>query len=123
MADKPFRFGPTYIADIATDILHVPASTPAGVGIPAQDLYAILRHIRVVNRTANAVTFSLYIGATGGSLAGTEVIGNGLSVPANSYVDWYGILRLDNGANEYLTGLASAGSSLVIEGEGMLAVS
>lgn len=122
MADKFFRFGPVAMANVATDILHVPAATPAGTGIAAQNLYALLRHIRIVNKTAGAVTFSLWLGATGASAAGTEVIGTALSVAANSAFDWYGYMRLDNGAAEYLVGLASAAVSLTIEGEGTLAI-
>ena len=37
--------------------------------------YIILRHIRILNKTAGAVTFSLWKGATGANTAGTEVIG------------------------------------------------
>jgi hypothetical protein len=122
MADKPFRFGPAFLAAAAADVVHVPAATPAGVGIAAQNLYAILRHIRIVNVTAGAVTFTFWLGATGASAAGTEVIGDELSVAAHEPYDWYGMMRLDNGANEFLVGIASAGNSLTVEGEGVLAV-
>jgi len=74
-----------------------------------------------VNKTAGAVTFSLWLGATGANAAGTEVIGQALSVPANSYVDWYGALRLD--AADFLVGGASAATSLSIQGEGEIGVS
>jgi hypothetical protein len=44
-----------------------------------------------------------------------------LSVAANSYIDWYGALRLD--AADFLVGGASAATSLSIEGEGEVGVS
>ena len=121
MADKFFRFGPVALsATLTTNILNTPAATGAGTGIAAQTVYAVLRHIRIVNKTAGAVTFSLWIGATGANGAGTEVIGTALSIAANSSYDWYGMLRMD--AADFLVGGASAGTSLTIEGEGTLAI-
>jgi hypothetical protein len=76
----------------------------------------VLRHIRIVNKTSSAATFSLYLGATGANTAGTEVIGTALSVPANSAYDWYGQLRMD--AADFLVGGASANTALTFEAEG-----
>jgi hypothetical protein len=73
-----------------------------------------------VNKTAGAVTFSGYIGATGGNAAGTEFLGTALSIAANSAYDWYGMVRLD--VADFLTGLASAATSLTIEAEGEIGV-
>jgi hypothetical protein len=121
MPDKFFRFGPVALSNVlTTNILNPPAATPAGTGIGAQSVYAIIRHIRIVNKTAGAVTFSLWLGASGGNAAGTEVIGQALSIPANSAFDWYGYMRMDNA--DYLVGGASAANSLTIEGEGTLAI-
>jgi hypothetical protein len=53
-------------------------------------------------------------------VAGTEIIGQACSIAANSYLDWYGALRLD--AADFLVGGASAGTSLSIEGEGEIGV-
>ena len=72
--------------------------------------------MRIVNKTAGAVTFSLWKGATGANAAGTEVIGTGYSVAANAAYDWYGMMRFD--AADFLVGGASAGTSLSIQGEG-----
>lgn len=121
MADKPFRFGPVAMsATLTTNILKGPVQAAAGTGIAAQDIYMNVKHIRILNKTGGAVTFSLYLGATGANAAGTEVIGTALSVAANSAYDWYGSLRMD--AADFLVGGASAGTSLTIEGEGTLAV-
>jgi hypothetical protein len=84
-------------------------------------MYIVLKHVRIVNKTAGAVTCSFWLGATGGNAAGTEVIGQALSVAANSYVDWYGQLRLDS--TDFLVGGASANTSLSLQGEGEIGVS
>jgi hypothetical protein len=120
-ANKTIRFGPVAMSNAATNILNPPTLT-GGTGLAGTNSasYIILRHIRIVNKTAGAVTASLYIGGTGGSAAGTEFLGTGLSIAANSYVDWYGMVRLDTA--DFLTGLASALTSLTIEGEGELGV-
>jgi hypothetical protein len=73
-----------------------------------------------VNKTGGAVTVSFYIGATGASAAGTEFLGTALSIPANSPYDWYGLLRLDSA--DFLTGLASAGTSITFEAEGEIGI-
>jgi len=97
--------GPAYIAASATDIYTPAAST----------IYTVIRHIHVANVTGGAVTFTLYIGATGGSSAGTELF-KGYSVAANSAFDYYCTKKLVS--TEFLSGLASAGSSLTITIEG-----
>jgi len=98
--------GPAFLAAAATDIYTPPAST----------IYIVIRHIHIANVTAGAVTFTLYIGATGGSAAGTELF-KGYSVPANSTFDYYCTKKLVS--TDFLSGLASAGSSLtiIVEGE------
>jgi len=120
-ANKLIRFGPAYLAASATNVVTPGAAPASAVGYTSTAPYVILRHVRITNKTAGAVTFSLYVGATGGSAGGTEVIGNALSVPANQAYDWYGSLRLDTA--DFLSGLASAGTSLVFEAEGEVGLS
>lgn len=79
-------------------------------------VYDVVTHIHIVNKTAGAVTFTLYLGATGANAAGTEIIGTARSVAANSAFDWYGRLRMDS--TDFLVGGASAGTSLTITVEG-----
>lgn len=118
--NKVFRFGPVAMsATLTTNILNPPTAT-GGTNGGSSSQYIVLKHIRIVNKTAGAVTFSLYLGATGSNTAGTEVIGTALSVAANSAYDWYGMLRLD--AADFLVGGASAGTSLTISGEGEIGV-
>ena len=119
--NKAFRFGPVAMSNTLTTNILNPATTTGGTnGGGSGNLYLIIRHIRIVNKTAGAVTFSLWLGATGANTAGTEVIGQGLSVAANSAFDWYGALRLDTA--DFLVGGASAATSLSIEGEGEIGV-
>ena len=89
-ANKNVRFGPVAVANAVGNLFN-PGTLAGGVNPPAgTNQYWILRHIRLVNKTAGAVTFS--------------------------YVDWYGALRLD--VADFLTGVASAATSLTIEAEG-----
>ena len=116
-SNKIFRFGPAAVSNAVANILNSAITSLSGpVGFTATQPYLVLRHIRIVNKTAGAVTFSGYIGATGASAAGTEFLGTGLSIAANSAYDWYGMVRLD--AADFFTGVASAATSLTIEGEG-----
>ena len=117
-ANKVIRFGPVALSNtLTTNIINPTVTSLAGpVGFTMTQPYVLLRHIRIVNKTAGAVTFSLYIGTTGANGAGTEFMGTATSVAANSYVDWYGQLRLD--VADFLVGGASAATSLTFEAEG-----
>lgn len=116
-ANKAFNFGPVAMsATLTTNILNPGSGITSPVGFSSSAPYIVLRHIRIVNKTAGAVTFSLWKGATGANAAGTEVIGIAQSVAANSSYDWFGFMRFD--AADFLVGGASAGTSLSIQGEG-----
>lgn len=95
--------GPAYLANAAADIYTPPAST----------IYTTIRHIHVANKTGTAAKFTLYIGATGGSAAGTE-IAYAKNVPANDYVDLFWAPGLKMASTDFLSGLASAASTLTI---------
>lgn len=121
-ANKIVRVGPVAMSNVlTTNILNAPTITGgAGLAGTNTNTYLLLRHIRIVNKTASPVTFSLYIGATGGNVAGTEFLGIGTSVAANSAVDWYGQLRLD--VADFLVGGASAATALTLQAEGEIGV-
>lgn len=70
--------------------------------------------IHIVNKNTVAVTFSLYLGLTGGSLAGTEIGGNAKSIAANDTKDIVFGGGLVMQSTDFLTGLASANTSLTI---------
>jgi len=78
-------------------------------------IYDVIKHLHVVNKTAGAVTFSIWIGASAGNAAGTEWF-NAQSVAANNVYDWYGNLKLLTA--DFLVGGASAATSLTAVGEG-----
>lgn len=120
MQNKPFKFGPLALTNAAANILN-PGTTTGGVnsGTP-QNLRIILTHIRIVNKTGVQHTYSLFIGATGGSAAGTEFMGSAKPIAANDKDDWYGRIPLE--VADFLTGLADANTSLTIEGEGEIGI-
>lgn len=123
MQNKRFRFGPVALGAAAANVLNPPTAA-GGVNGGASAQYILLQHVRFVNKTAAAVTISAFLGATGASAAGTEVIGSALSVPANSFVDWYAGgngMRID--AADFLVMLASAATSITVQGEGEIGVS
>ena len=96
---------PAYMSNAAANIYTPPAST----------IYTIIRHIHIANVSASAVTFSLYIGATGGSAGGTQLFGS-QSIPANSAFDYYCSMKMLS--TDFLSSIASAATSLVITVEG-----
>lgn len=121
MQATPFRFGPLALTNTLTTNILNPGTTTGGVNSGSgSNLRIVLTHIRIVNKTVGAVTFSLYLGATGANTAGTEVIGTGYSVGANSAFDWYGRLKMDPA--DFLVGGASANTSLTIQGEGEITI-
>lgn len=96
-------------------------ASPAYIGNSAANIYTppnaavdtLIRQIHVANKDSSPRTFSLYVGATGGSAGGTE-IAKDVSVAVGGYVDLHfpGGLRLSS--TQFLSGIASAASALVI---------
>lgn len=120
MQMKLFRFGPLALTTtLTTNLLNPPAAT-GGVNAGASPQFIIPKHLRIVNRTANSATFSLWLGASGANAAGTEVVGQQQQVLAFQSYDWYGLLRLD--VADFLVGGAGTGSALTIQGEGEIGV-
>lgn len=121
MTNSPFRLGPLALTNTYTTNIMNPGTTTGGVaGGGSRNLYIILTHIRILDKGGAGGTFRLYIGATGGNVAGTEFMGNNTTVAANSYVDWYGRLLMK--AADFLVGGASAGTTLTIQAEGEIGV-
>lgn len=119
-SNKLFRFGPIALTTTLTQNLLNPPTATGGVNGGSSPCYIVLKHLRIVNKTGSAATFSLWLGATGANAAGTEVVGIGLSVAANSSYDWYGLMRLDS--TDFLVGGAGTGTALTIMGEGEIGV-
>lgn len=97
--------GPAYMGSSAADIYTPPAST----------IYTIIKHIHIANVTSGSVTFSLYVGTTGGSTGGTELF-KAKTLAANDSFDYYCNMKMSS--SDFLSGLASAGTSLAITVEG-----
>lgn len=121
-SNKTIRVGPVALTTTLTTNILNPQTLTGGVttGTSNTATYLILRHIRISNKTASAATFTLYIGATGANAAGSEFMGTAQSVAANSYVDWYGMVRLD--AADFLVGGSGTATALTLEGEGEIGV-
>jgi len=119
-SNKTFRFGPVALATALTTNLLNPPAAAGGVNAGASPQYIVLKHLRVTNRTAAAAAFSMWLGASNANAAGTEVIGQGQIVAANSSYDWYGLLRID--AADFLVGGANVANALSISGEGEIGV-
>lgn len=119
---KVVTFGPIALTNSYTANLLNPGTTTGGTNMPSGsgNLFFVLRHFRVVNKTNQAHTFRLFKGATGANAAGSEVVGYDISVPANSYHEWNGALRLD--VADFLVGGADANSALTFQGEGEIGV-
>src|SRR5258706_12291339 len=88
MQNRPLRFGPVALSNtLTTNILNCNVTSLAGpVGFTLTQPYLLITHMRAVNKTGSPVTVSLWIGATGGKAAGTEVAWPAPPIPAKSYI-------------------------------------
>jgi hypothetical protein len=123
MQNRPARFGPAAMATAVANLLNCALTSnsgPVGISSPASlALYLLITHIRLVNTAASGATASLFIGSTATSATAAAFAFNGYSIAANSYVDWYGRVRLD--AADYLTGFASA-TTVTWQAEGEIGI-
>jgi hypothetical protein len=108
---------------LTTNLLNCAITSLSGpVGMTASQLFLLITKARVVNKTASPQTCSFWKGATGANAAGTEVWAQGLSIPANQFVDvHYGEMRMD--AADFLVGGANANTALTLEIEAEVGVS
>jgi hypothetical protein len=121
MQNRAVRIGPVTLGTAAANIANSGITSVAGpTGYTQTQPYLILTHVRILNKTNAAISVTLYLGATGGSAAGTETMFNATQIPPNgapgNYVDWYGRMRMES--TEFLTGLASAATAGVLTAEG-----
>jgi hypothetical protein len=98
--------GPAYLANAAANIYTPPAST----------IVTVITHIHLINKDTASQTFALYVGATGGSAGGTELFGGLTPLAANTPMDYY--CEMPMASTDFLTGVASAASKIVIIVEG-----
>ena len=103
--------GPVYLAAAAADIYTPPAAT----------IFTIIRHIRLVNKDSSARTATLYVGATGGSAGGTEILKDWpLAVGAEKDIFFQPGLKMLS--TDFLTGLASSANAVTVTVMGEQAV-
>ena len=95
--------GPAYLAAAAADIYTPPAAT----------IFTVIKHIRLVNKDASARTVTLYVGATGGSAGGTEILKD-YSIAVGGEKDLFFVPGLRMSSTDFLTGLASAANAVTI---------
>lgn len=120
--NKQVRLGPLPIAATIGNLFNPPVVS-GGVGVSGVNTatYLLIKHLRIVNKSAAAVSFTGYVGATGGSAAGTEVLGGAVLIPANGSQDFYPVgLRLD--IADFFTGIAGTATTLVISGTAELGI-
>ena len=104
----------------AANLLNPPTVT-GGVNGGSSPCYLLIQHLHVMNTSSGAVSVSLWLGATGGSAAGTELAFPAKSVPAHDSVDFYSPgIRIDS--TQFLTGLAGSVSTLVLTATGEIGV-
>lgn len=116
--NKIIPIGPVALTTtMTTNIANCNVTSLAGpIGFTMTQPYIILRHVHILNKTINAATFSLWVGATGGNVAGTEFLGSLVSVPGNLYFDWVGAFRL-NAADFLVGGCPTGNTTLTFEAE------
>ena len=127
-ANKVVRSGPVALTTTTTTNLFNPPTLTGGTNPPASSTnsYFVLRHMRIVNGTNGAIQVATWLGTTGintvaaafgfGGVAAAGTLTQGVSIPAQSYADWYGQVRID--AADYLVGGASsAGCTITLDGE------
>jgi len=95
--------GPAFLAAAAADVYTPPAAT----------IYTVIKHIHLVNKDASARTATLYVGATGGSSSGTEILA-AYSIAVGGVYDMYFQPGLRMASTDFLSGLASSVSTVTI---------
>jgi hypothetical protein len=98
-----WKAGPAAMAVSATDI--------AGVN-PAANTYRKIYHIHIANTAGASSTVQLFVGATGGSAAGTELV-KSKTIAANDVLDMYFPSGLRIVAADFLSGIASATTNVI----------
>lgn len=101
--------GPAFLSNSAANIYTPPAAT----------IWSELQHLHFANKSSGTVTFTIYVGGTGGAVSGTELFPtftlSAAGTPGSVY-DYYCRQRMDS--TDFLTGLASSASAVVIVVEG-----
>jgi len=101
-------FIPPVVANVTTTTVLIDTTITAvtgPTGFTATQPYILLHHIRAVN-TSNSTpyTVTMFYGT-----ANTQVFAwSAVAVPASSYVDWFGEIRIDGGLTKLYGGASNA---------------
>lgn len=132
MQNKPIRLGPVALTTTTTTNIANPQTLTGGVvsGTTNSNTYFILTHIKLANKTTGPVQAALWLGATGANTAGTEfafagiasagALTDGVSIPAQASVDWYGRVRIDTA--DFIVGGSNTATAVSFEAEGEIGV-
>jgi hypothetical protein len=120
-ANKILSFQPAYVPAAAANLLNCNVTSLAGpTGYTQTQPYLLVKHIKLLNKDTAARLVTLYKGATGASVGGTEFAFDNVSIPAQGSVEWFGQARFD--AADFLTGVADAASKVTINIDGEIGV-
>lgn len=113
--NKILNIQPQFVPAAAGNLLNCNITSVSGpVGFTATQPYLLVTHVRVTNNDSANHTVKLFKGATGGSVAGTEIFwAGGAAISAASWLDWFGKVRFDSA--DFLTGIADVASKVTIE--------
>lgn len=105
MPSTPKRLaGPAFLASSATNI-YTPADS---------DRYALISGLNFTNADSVPRTFSIYIGATGASTAGTQLISNKVLQAGETYTWFAPASKLRMDSTDFLVGICSAASAIAV---------
>jgi hypothetical protein len=126
MQNKIFNAQPAVLATLSSlaggNLLNIFTSqTPAWVGPPTAQPYALLKHVHAVNILSTVAAFiSLFKGLTGSQLVTQAFQWTSVSIPAASYIDWYGQQRFDSA--DFLCGISNLPSGIVVTLDGEVGI-
>ena len=106
MQNKRLNVEPIAVTGSVTNLLNCNITSLAGpVGFTATQPYLLIKHIRAINPTGSPINLTLYKGLTGASTSGTQYAFPGISIPGNSYLDYYSEDVFN--AADFLTGIGN----------------
>ena len=106
MQNRRLFITPVVATTTLTTVLVDPTITSTagstGLGTIPQP-YVLIRHVRVINTAGAGSTVTMAYGAT----SGLFFAWNAMPVAANSYIDWFGEIRLDGGVTKLYGGCSA----------------
>ncbi len=121
--NKIFEYSPQISSGalLPLAVFNVGNGLTGSIGIISSQPYAILKHIRLTNvLNSVAVVVGLYKGATTTSLTSQTFAFSSVSIPASSYVDWYGQARVETA--DYINLVANLATSTIIQIDGEIGI-